>query len=97
MIEAVTNWPIPKNPMEVRSFLGLAGYYSRFVQNFAKIATTLTNLTRKVTKYEWKERCEEAFQELKKRLTSVPIQPYLPLIGNLWCIAMPLGVGWGVC
>jgi len=72
-IEAVTNWPRPKNPTEVRSCLGLAGYYRRFVQNFSKIATPLTNLTRKVTKYEWTEKCEEAFQELKKRLMSVPI------------------------
>ena len=67
-IEVVTNWPRPKNPTEVRSFLGLAGYYYKFVQHFSKIATPLINLTRKVTKYEWTERCEEAFQELKKRL-----------------------------
>ena len=71
--EAVTNWPRPKNPPEVRSFLGFAGYYRRFVQNFSKITTPLTNLTRKITKYEWTEKCEEAFQELKKRLTSAPI------------------------
>jgi len=60
-IKAVTNWPRPKNPTEVRSFLGLAGYYRRFVQDFSKIATPLTNLTRKVTKYEWTEKCEKAF------------------------------------
>ena len=57
-IEVVTNWPRPKNPTEVRSFLSLAGYYRRFVQDFSKIATPLTNLTRKVTKYEWTEKCE---------------------------------------
>jgi len=72
-IEAVTNWHRPKNLMEVRSFLGLAGYYRRFIQYFSKIATPLTNLTRKVTRYEWTAWCEEAFQELKKTLTSVPI------------------------
>jgi len=72
-IETVTNWPRPKNPIEVRSFLGLAGYYHIFVQNFSKITTPLTNLTKKVTKYEWMEPCEEAFQELKKRLMSAPI------------------------
>ena len=59
-IEAITKWPIPKNSTEVKSFLGLAGYYRRFVQN-SKITTSLTNLTRKVTKYEWTKRCEEAF------------------------------------
>jgi len=60
-IEATTKWPRPKNLMEVRSFLGLAGCYRRFVQNFLKITTPLTNLTRKVTKYEWTDHCEEAF------------------------------------
>jgi len=55
------------------SFLGLVGYYHRFVQNFSKIATSLTNLTRKVTKYEWTERCEETYQEHKKSITSAPI------------------------
>jgi len=64
-IEAVINWFRPKNPTEVRSFLGLTGYCRRFVQNFSKIATPLTNLTKKVTKYEWTEECEEAFWELK--------------------------------
>ena len=59
-IEAVTDWTKPKNPTEVRSFLGLAGYYGRFVQNLSKIATPLTNLT-KVTRYAWTEQCEEGF------------------------------------
>jgi len=72
-IEVVTHWPRPKNPTEVRSFLGLAGYYRRFVQNFSKISTPLTNLTRKVTKYEWTEQCVEALQEFKKRLISASI------------------------
>ena len=53
--------------------MGLVGYYHRFIQNFSKIATTLTNLTRKITKYEWTYQCEEAFQELKKWLMSVRI------------------------
>jgi len=53
--------------------LGLAGYYRRFVQNFSKIANPFTNLTRKVTIYEWTDWCEETFQELKKRMASAPI------------------------
>jgi len=72
-IEAITKWLTPKDPTEVRSFLGLVGYYRRFIQNFSKITTQLTNLTRKVTKYEWTEECEGAFQGLKRRLTSPPI------------------------
>ena len=60
-IEAMTNWLRPRNPTEARIFLGLAGQYRRFVQNFSNITTPLTNLTRKVTKYEWTEQFEEAF------------------------------------
>lgn len=72
-IEAVVNWSSPKTPTEVRSFLGLAGYYRRFVQDFAKIASPLTKLTRKNEKFIWNEKCEESFQELKKRLVTAPV------------------------
>ena len=72
-IEAVMSWERPKTSTEVRSFLGLAGYYRRFVQNFAKIAIPLTKLTRKNEKFVWNEKCEESFQELKKRLVSAPV------------------------
>ena len=69
-IEAVASWERPRTPTEVRSFLGLAGYYRRFVQDFAKIATPLTKLTRKTEKFEWTDKCEESFQELKRRLVT---------------------------
>ena len=72
-IEAVLNWDRPRTPTEVRSFLGLAGYYRRFVQDFAKIATPLTKLTRKDENFIWNERCEESFQELKTRLITAPV------------------------
>ncbi|WOG95250.1 hypothetical protein DCAR_0414562 [Daucus carota subsp. sativus] len=67
-IEAVMNWERLKTPTEVRSFLGLAGYYRRFVQDFSKIVVPLTKLTRKNEKFVWTDKCEESFQELKKRL-----------------------------
>ncbi|XP_074346927.1 uncharacterized protein LOC141685740 [Apium graveolens] len=72
-IEAVLNWERPKTPTEVRSFLGLAGYYRRFVKDFAKIATPLTKLTRQSEKFEWNSKCEESFQELKNRLVTAPV------------------------
>lgn len=53
--------------------MGLAGYYRRFVQDFSKIAAPLTRLTRKGIKFEWSEKCEQSFQELKNRLTSAPV------------------------
>ncbi|KAJ4718964.1 Retrotransposon protein, putative, Ty3-gypsy subclass [Melia azedarach] len=72
-IEAVVNWERPTSVTEVRSFLGLAGYYRRFVEGFSKIAGPLTKLTRKNVKFEWTDDCEQSFQELKKRLTSAPV------------------------
>ena len=72
-IEAVRDWPAPKNVTEVRSFLGLAGYYRRFVKDFSKIARPMTNLMKKNEKYEWTEDCEVAFQTLKERLTTAPV------------------------
>ena len=67
-IEAVVNWDRPTNVSEVRSFLGLTGYYRRFVEGFSRIAAPLTQLTWKNVKFEWKEECEKSFQELKQRL-----------------------------
>ncbi|KAL8107169.1 hypothetical protein AgCh_023831 [Apium graveolens] len=69
-IKAVMNWERPKTPTEVRSILGLAGYYRRFVQDFSKIAVPLTKLIRKNEKFIWTERCEESFQELKRRMVT---------------------------
>ncbi|XP_062119072.1 uncharacterized mitochondrial protein AtMg00860-like [Humulus lupulus] len=56
-IEAIRDWPQPKNALEVRSFLGFAGYYQKFVEGFSKIATPLTNLTRKHQKFTWTKKC----------------------------------------
>ncbi|CAA0824998.1 Uncharacterized mitochondrial protein AtMg00860, partial [Striga hermonthica] len=72
-IAAVQNWSAPKNPSEVRSFLGLAGYYHRFIEGFSKIALPLSQLTRKSVKFEWKDHCESSFQELKRRLRTAPV------------------------
>ena len=72
-VEALMSWERPQSVFEIRSFLGLAGYYRRFIEDFSRIAAPLTRLTRKEVKFDWDDRCEEAFQELKRRLTSAPI------------------------
>ncbi|XP_073119964.1 uncharacterized protein [Henckelia pumila] len=72
-VEAVRNWAAPKNATEIQSFLGLAGYYRRFIQDFSKIALPLTSLTRKGVKFVWSEQCEKSFTELKERLISAPV------------------------
>ncbi|XP_022031400.1 uncharacterized protein LOC110932367 [Helianthus annuus] len=72
-IDAVVRWLSPKSPTEIRSFLGLAGYYRRFIQDFSKIALPLTRLTRKKEKFVWGKEQEEAFRILKERLSSPPV------------------------
>ena len=61
------------NQTEVRSFLGLEGYYRKFVEGFSSIARPLTQLLLKDKKFEWTEKCESSFQELKKKLTTAPV------------------------
>jgi len=72
-IDSVRNWRTPETPTEVRQFLGLAGYYRRFIEGFSKIALPLTQLTQKDRPYVWGEKQEEAFQILKDRLCNAPI------------------------
>ncbi|GJW77522.1 putative reverse transcriptase domain-containing protein [Tanacetum coccineum] len=72
-IEAVKNWKAPRTSSEVRSFLGLAGYYRRFIENFSKIAKSLTILTQKCKTFDWGEEQELAFQTLKNKLYNAPV------------------------
>ncbi|KAD4586135.1 hypothetical protein E3N88_23736 [Mikania micrantha] len=72
-IEAITKWPTPTSATEVRSFLGLAGYYRRFIEGFSVIALPLTQLLRKGVKFSWNADREKSVEELKKRLVSAPI------------------------
>ena len=72
-VEAVMSWERPKSIFEIRSFLGLAGYYKRFIDDFSRLAAPMMRLTQKEVKFEWNDRCEKAFQELKRRLTLAPI------------------------
>ena len=80
-MEAVVEWNRPNNVTKVRSFLGLVGYYKRFVEGFSHLAMPLTCLTQKGAKFDWTRKCEESFQELKRRLVSAPI------------LTIPLGSG----
>ncbi|XP_059290037.1 uncharacterized protein LOC132043575 [Lycium ferocissimum] len=72
-IEAVKNWPRPTSVSDIRSFLGLAGYYRRFVEGFSSISAPLTKLMKKEVKFQWSDACERSFEELKTRLTSAPV------------------------
>ena len=72
-VQAINDWPRPKCKKEVRSFIGLASYYRKFVRGFAEIASPLHMLTAKSAKFQWSEDCENSFQELKRRLQCTPI------------------------
>ena len=94
-IEAVMRWPQPTTVTEVRSFLGLAGYYRRFVQDFSKISSTLTQLTKKGKPFAWTPVCEQSFQELKKRLVTAPVLTVPDGSGNLVVYSDASGKGLG--
>ncbi|KAL5815789.1 hypothetical protein ACOSQ3_024167 [Xanthoceras sorbifolium] len=72
-IEAIVEWKPPRNVTEVRSFLGLAGYYRRFVKGFSSIANPLTKLLHKNVRFEWTDRCQAAFDRLKAMLVEAPV------------------------
>ncbi|GJW24641.1 putative reverse transcriptase domain-containing protein [Tanacetum coccineum] len=72
-VESVKNWKIPESSTEIRSFLGLAGYYRRFIENFSKIAKPLTLLTQKNKTYVWGDKQDEAFRILKEKLCNAPV------------------------
>ena len=94
-VEAIVDWKPPTNVTEVRSFLGLASYYRKFVEGFSKIATPLTKLTRKEDKFIWSEACQNSFDELKQRLTTAPVLtlPSGNEVFTVYCDASRQGLG----
>jgi hypothetical protein len=72
-IKAIRGWPTPKNVSDVRSFMGLASYYRRFIVGFSNISRPITSLQKKGTKFEWTLKCENNFNLLKELLTSAPV------------------------
>ncbi|GKB16358.1 putative reverse transcriptase domain-containing protein, partial [Tanacetum coccineum] len=94
-IEAIKDWASPKTPTEIRQFLGLAGYYRRFIEGFSKIARPMMKLTQKSVKFEWGEKAEAAFQLLKQKLCSAPILAYSRGSENfmVYCDASHKGLG----
>jgi hypothetical protein len=94
-VQSVLDWQAPTNVKEIRGFLGMAEYYRRFIEGFSKIAGPMTKLLRKNTPFEWSEKCEESFQELKKKLTTAPILA-VPKTGKdyiVYCDASKNGLG----
>ena len=82
-IQSIKDWPVPKDAHDIRSFLGICGYYRRFVEHFSKIAKPITDLLHKDTKFLWSRDCQAAYEELKTKLMTAPIlktyDPDLPI------------------
>ena len=77
-IEAIMTRPTPRNVVDVRSFMGLTGYYRRFIEGFSKVSHPVTSLQRKGIKFEWTSKCEERFQWLKNLLKCTGLESCKP-------------------
>jgi hypothetical protein len=94
-VKDVLSWNTPQNVLDIRSFLGLTGYYRRFIKGFSKISKPMTELLAKGNTFEWTPRRETSFQELKKRLTTAPIltMPDMEKPFSIYCDASDQGLG----
>jgi hypothetical protein len=94
-VQEVMDWKPPTSVHQIRSFLGLAGYYRRFISDFSKIAKPMTELLKKEVKFHWDDKCEEAFHTLRKLLTTalVLVQPDSTQPFDVYCDASGTGLG----
>jgi hypothetical protein len=94
-VSDVLKWEAPRTVSEIRSFLGLAGYYRRFIEGFSKIVKPLTTLLEKDREFKWTGVCQSSFEELKKRLTTTPVlvMPDLQKSFDIYCDASRQGLG----
>ena len=72
-VEAIRSWPIPKSPKQIKSFLGMTGFYRKFIHRYSHVAKPLTRLLQKDVPYVWIVECQEAFESLKDALSTAPI------------------------
>ena len=92
-VEDVLNWKPPTTVYEVRSFLGLAGYYRRFILDFSRVAKPIMTLLKNQTKFIWSPQCEQAIQTLKRLLTTAPVFAQPDIKNPLMCIVTHQGLG----
>jgi hypothetical protein len=94
-VQYVLSWKAPMSVSDIQSFLGLAGYYQRFIERFSKISKPMTKLLEKDKQFEWTPTCEASFQELKKRLTTalVLVMPEMEKPFSIYCDKSGQGLG----
>jgi hypothetical protein len=91
----VLSWKAPTSVDDIQTFLGLVGYYRRFIEGFSKISKSMTELLEKDKQFEWTPACEASFQELKKRLTTAPVlvMPDMEKSFSIYCDALGQELG----
>jgi hypothetical protein len=94
-VQDVLSWNAPTSVDDIQSFLGLAGYYRRFIEGFSKISKPMTELLEKDKKFKWISACEASFQELKMRLTTalILVRPDMEKLFSIYCDASGQGLG----
>jgi hypothetical protein len=93
-VKEIVAWSIPTTVIEIQSFLGLAGYYRRFIEGFSKITKPMTSLLEKGQEFKWDEKCQDSFDQLKERLMSPPVlvMPDLQKGFDIYCDACGQGL-----
>jgi hypothetical protein len=96
-VQEVMDWKPPKSVLQIRSFLGLAGYYRQFIPDFSRIAKPMTELLKKGVKFVWSDECDKAFHTLREYLTSTPVltQPDMSKLFEVFGDALGTGTGLG--
>jgi hypothetical protein len=94
-VQDVLSWKAPTSVSDIQSFIGLAGYYRRFIEGFSKISKPMTELLEKDKQFKWMPACESSFQELKKRLMTAPVlvMPNMEKPFTIYCDASGQGLG----
>jgi hypothetical protein len=94
-VQEVLDWKPPTSVHQIRSFLGLTGYYRRFIPNFSRIVKPMTELLKKGVKFSWDQKCEDAFHTLRAHLTTAPVlaQPDVSKPFDIYCDASGIGLG----
>jgi hypothetical protein len=94
-VQDVLSWKTPTSVSDIQSFLGLAGYYRRFIEGFSRKSKPMTELLEKDKEFKWTSACESSFQELKKHLTTTPVlvMPDMEKSFSIYCDVLGQGLG----
>jgi len=99
LVECIQNFPVPQNVKDIKPFLGLSGYYRRFIQNYGQIAKPLTSLLKRDVPFKWSDLCQQSFKKLKSLLINYRILQYPDFARpfNLTCDASNYAIGCFPC